>query len=342
MTSPLSPTALDRFLQCPRKEWDQRHAPWRRSRKQHASAGARLGRAAHRTLERLLKEGLYPGGWRNEIGQVWKAELQAEHQEAQAANDRIGHPSRWSGVAAVFVGLRSCLELLEPTLAEADAIRGEWSHTTADGRLVGRPDLLIEGAAGARIIELKTGSYELSRAPAEPPGQLALYAALWRDASGQLPVSVELLRTREGDHVRFPVDPDQVQQAAEALASAHSVLLSSSRPAGTPGDACRSCRSLGDCSEGLAHVTATSEALVRTVEAVECDEEGEPRALRLVPTADASAQGVWLVGLEQLAIPTLEPGDRVAVVGARENPGAHTLAVRAWTNVAVIAEPRAG
>jgi hypothetical protein len=335
MGTPLSFTSLELFAVCPRKGWDVKKAQGRKVRRQNATVGLRLGQAAHSTLEALVTSSVYPGAWRSTIREVWMDELRRQHEQAEAVGDRLGPPEQWRDVAAIYVGLRKCLQVLEPTIKPNCRLIAEWEHTTSDGALHGLADLVIEGAASARIIDLKTGSYELAPDMSVPPRQLALYAALWRDSSAVLPLSVELLRTREGDHLVFEVSEGAVADALAPLEAAHRGLASPERPTGQPGDACRSCNSLGSCEDGMRYVEEMEEGVVTaTVISVEADDEGNQTAIKV--TVQDKQEEVWLLGLDRLQAPKLKMEDCIVVLRAHPNPGAGTLVLRPWSHIVVM------
>jgi CRISPR/Cas system-associated exonuclease Cas4 (RecB family) len=328
MIGPLSATGLARYEKCPLSEWFRVRRVGSGGRPRQAGPAVRLGRAAHNTLEALIKDSAYPGDWRGLYDMRWTEALDGQAHASEQAGERLGPPESWPDLMTIKLGVRRCLEVFEPTLRPGDEVQSEWEHTTSDGLIYGVADIVVEGHSGDRIVDLKTGQYEFDEN--QPSLQLLLYAANWEDATGRMPGAVELLLARSGQHIQLNVDEAGAQRARQVAAEAHAVLQSADEPAAIPGEHCRTCPGLGVCETGRSHALEYDDVLCGVAAEVRRNNDGLVTAVSVVQAKQV--QPTEVVGLEL----RLDLEDQwVLIVGFRSTADGRRVA-RPTTNVTLL------
>jgi CRISPR/Cas system-associated exonuclease Cas4 (RecB family) len=328
MIGPISPTGLARYQRCPLSEWFRiRHAR-NGEMIRPVGATARLGRAAHETVEALIKDTDFPGTWQRPFETRWTEALTRQAQQAEEAAERLAPPDAWPDLMTIKLGVRGCLGVFESTLDPDDTLRSEWKHTTSDGVIRGAADIIVEGPSGDRIVDLKTGRY--GQEPQGLPQQLLLYATTWYDATTRMPRFVELLLARSASHCQLPVEEASVHGAHQTALNAHEVLKCAEQPASTPGEHCRHCPALGSCGDGRDYAQRYDDVLLGLVVNTRRNADGRVSAVSVLETGHAAPTEVS--GL-QVALDI--EGRDVFIVGVRRATDGRLVA-RPHVNVAVI------
>jgi len=210
---------------------------------------ARLGTICHQVLDEAVRGAVFEtDGWREEIEQLWDRALAAE--ETNAAADGVTEEARrWPGYqlkrARLFHVAGRLREFLGVLPRDAQLLV-EQPLTAADGRLYGRPDLVIRSPGQHQIIDYKSGGV-IDRDSKQPREvyvrQLQLYAFLEHEASGEWPATAHLVPL-QGSPVEIDVDPDActglATQALQAL-DAYNDSVPATQPASPTPENCRWC-----------------------------------------------------------------------------------------------------
>jgi hypothetical protein len=187
-----------------------------------------LGTAYHEVLAAAgnlpQKEGVQT------IAQVWSTAIDKQKTRAQAhpLDYRFGEPERWLGYHLIHAMAQvRASELYNDASASVRAMDGvrkapsggsseQWL-TGADGRIVGRPDLI----RGDAVLDFKTGSiYEYGEGDvvnASYVRQIYLYAFLIHETNGWWPARGVLI-PMQGEPVEIDIDPATCEsEVSEAL-----------------------------------------------------------------------------------------------------------------------------
>jgi CRISPR/Cas system-associated exonuclease Cas4 (RecB family) len=194
--------------------------------------------------------------WRRHVEQLWDREVVAE-KERGPREGVIDAPTRWPGYqlkrARLFQVAARVHELLEVLPPEAEVLTEE-PLTAADGRLYGRPDLLIRRTERHEIIDYKSGGVvdrETNRPREAYVRQLQLYAYLEHEVSGSWAAKARLFPL-QGTPVEIDVDPQRcVELATQALEAmdAYNAEVPRTPPASPTPDHCRWCPHAGVCEQ---------------------------------------------------------------------------------------------
>jgi CRISPR/Cas system-associated exonuclease Cas4 (RecB family) len=215
----------------------------------------RLGTACHNVLDEAVREQILQlEDWRDHVERLWDRELAAEEEHLRREGT-VENPKRWPGYqlkrARLFQVAGRVREFLRALPADAEVLT-EQPLSAAEGRLYGRPDLIIRSAERHQIIDYKSGGVldrETKRPREAYVRQLQLYAYLEHEASGSWPTSAHLLPLH-GAPVEVDVDPRRCSQlAAQALdvLDAYNAAVPDTPPASpTPGH-CRWCPHGSEC-----------------------------------------------------------------------------------------------
>lgn len=220
-----------------------------------------LGTAYHDVLE--AAGAIVGGGFEATIAASWDRAIQRLYGQAQAhpLNSRFGPPERWPGyqltramalmrASEIAVGAAATVgaEGKPATNIGSASVGGrEGWLTAADGRLVGRPDVV----SGDAIIDFKTGSvYEYGDddvVKASYVRQLQFYAYLVKKCIGRWPVRGVLL-PMDGAPVEINLEPKEcertTQEALELLEAYNDHVEAGGTAVGLANpspDACRWC-----------------------------------------------------------------------------------------------------
>ena len=116
-------------------------------------------------------------------------------------------------------------------------------------QLVGRADKIEYLGENVRIVDLKTAENPGGAIPTVYQYQLALYSALWREKTGQLPISVAI-EWQDGSRSFAQVNEKEIDEIVQRLSDLRIGLLSSNVPAGAASEVtCRYCNFRTLCPE---------------------------------------------------------------------------------------------
>jgi len=236
----LSASAFVAFERCPEQAAGRLRGVYAPESRRSFSGGL-----AHRIFARHLSGGnipdeSFPAACREEIGGSMNPKLAAlsmKPSELASVIEEVGALYRRFRTLGMegFAGAEVELQV-EP--ADGVVLRGKVDAVFDDG------------AAGARLVDWKTGSV------GDPVSQLDFYALLWALERGEIPGRVEAVSVGTGE--RFDAVPTRqgLEQAAErvaqAIASLRRAWESSTSLPTTAGPWCRWCPLLDGCDDGRA------------------------------------------------------------------------------------------
>lgn len=183
-----------------------------------------LGTAYHEVLERVSRE---EGDPEIVINRLWNEAIERQYARSRAhpLDVRFGRPETWLGYHVTLATLRLRAQDLvgraarEGGGARKRAVYREQRFVAAGGRLVGKPDLLLN----RKIVDYKTGNVLEENADGDQSvrqgyvRQLRLYAYLVHENLGWWPSSAELVPL-SGPVVSVDIDPaDCAAEAANAV-----------------------------------------------------------------------------------------------------------------------------
>lgn len=182
-----------------------------------------LGTAYHSVLEDAAN-----AGRRATHEAAWVAAVNRQHDRARQhpLDQRFGPPERWFGYHLVrAMALLRAQEIADaspnigrPGPAEAGQAAREHWLSAANGKLVGRPDLV----RGDAVIDYKTGDIheqgDSSAAKASYVRQLQIYATLVKERTGRWPTRGVLL-PMEGPPLEIELEPVACERAAAEAVS---------------------------------------------------------------------------------------------------------------------------
>ncbi len=304
---------------------------------------ATLGDVCHAALEIFVKS----GGVEDE---EWPARLEvawAEAAEDAGAAQIAALPGARTARARLTNTARRLQELLA-TAGEPRELVCETSMSALEGRLIGRPDLVIRSSDAHWIVDYKTGSVfsEGVDAPREAyVSQLQLYGVLEKADSGSWPDAGYLLPLAERP-VKVPLNAADCEAAAERFIAdldRYNKRVPASQPAQPSADACRWCDHIADCDApwSACDESWASDLLIATGTVAQCtpnalgtativiDVDGGTIAPGRVAITGASAT-------DHPAMPSLEPGARIRVARLRRARGEATYALPAWGVLGVV------
>jgi RecB family exonuclease len=214
-----------------------------------------LGQACHDALDRLVREGaLLEDDWLAATELAWQSAIASLTERAPELSD----PERIPGYQIKRVRLRNVAgrmrELLTAPEATGADVLPEEPFEAADGRLYGRPDLILLGPTVHRIIDYKTGSiheHDSGDVKAAYVRQLQLYAFLEHERSGSWPDSAHLLPLT-GQAVEVNVTADQCESTAREaldLLAKFNAAVPGPQPASPSPGACGYCPYAPRCPE---------------------------------------------------------------------------------------------
>ncbi|MDV6281498.1 PD-(D/E)XK nuclease family protein [Rhodococcus jostii] len=201
--------------------------------------------------------------------------------------------------------------------------------TLRDGdlQLWGRPDIVLSGSDGVRLVDLKTGEWETpgDRLSRKDLRQLMLYAHLVRVSSGVLPVSAAVFSLKRGLLVT-PVTKDLVSEVVDEVVAARKRWEGREREPRPSAENCKFCPVRLTCDASWHALPTWSEP-----DGVEG---------RIVRIADATAGGgallvetawgrSWVVEIAPAILRRAAVDDTVRILGIRKglNAGARTTFV---------------
>lgn len=116
-------------------------------------------------------------------------------------------------------------------------------ETLRAGAIVGRPDRIERMAAGATIVEYKTGALDDERL-ARYRRQCLAYAWLWHATTGEWPIAYRLINPINDTAVQTPVEPTEAHAVVADMERIAAVLSAGIAPdqQASPGAHCRHCQ----------------------------------------------------------------------------------------------------
>ena len=312
-----------------------------------------LGDLCHAVLEELVTTGaIRRDDWDHAIDPVWLtiAARMAGALEAEPHEDFVSHaPEHWPGYAIKRARLRKAAKRLHDLIASArhDAeLICEASLRTSDGRLRGRPDLIVRAVDESWVVDFKSGEVMAGdgRTPREAyTRQLHLYALLEEAASGRWP-SRAFLVPLNGPLVEVPIARPQAialgEEADEALDRFNSVAPGT-QPAHPSPETCGYCPWTTRCptfweSAGAWEVDSLAAAAGVVTSAVHAKFGGVTVGLD-VETGSVPAGPIAVLNVspkEHPAAAEMRPGDEMAAVGLRRLRQDDEFALPAWGQLA--------
>lgn len=239
----ISPTAIDRYRECPRRFfW---HDVERLDRDSAQSAEMIVGSAVHRALELAFQ--LHPhqrdedallrlldASWRR----FWKPSMQlnGEQEARHAAEEMLRQFPGNFDLGAIPLRLEQRVELSLP----------------GGSRLVTRIDRVDRGRAGLRVIDYKTGRYQVDSR--DLPGETAamVHAIAIARLAGEPVERVSHFYLRSGEEVYWEPEAEDVGAAGERLKRYLREISTDATFAPQPGDGCRMCPFALRCPAGPA------------------------------------------------------------------------------------------
>lgn len=212
-----------------------------------------LGDLCHEVLEELVKTGaIREEGWAETLDPLWRrvADRTAE-QVHQVPHDPSldGPPTQWPGYvikrARLAKAARRLHDLLD-TVGHGAEFVSEIPLSSADGRLHGRPDLIVRDATQTWIVDYKTGSVVDEDGLTPRPAyvrQLHFYALLEWENAGRWP-TYGFLVPLNGPILEVAIDPavsSGIGRDALQVIDSFNAVVPGAQPAAPGPIACRYC-----------------------------------------------------------------------------------------------------
>lgn len=182
-----------------------------------------LGDVCHRVLEASLRSGwIFSGDRESELDRCWEREMAqcVDGLRLQGiAPDRL-EPQQWPGYELKRARLHNCIRRLHELVGSLPPDRElliEQTLMAREGRLLGRPDLIIRSAQVHMVVDYKSGA--IFEADGDTPKeayrrQLQLYAMMEAETAGAWPTRAELLPLH-GRAVAVEIDPSDCLMIAD-------------------------------------------------------------------------------------------------------------------------------
>jgi len=313
-----------------------------------------LGDLCHAVLEELVATGaIRQERWAESVDPSWLsvAERMADEIHAAPHEDSLsGSPQSWPGYVMKRARLRKAARRLHDLLATAGSdaeMISEAPLTTADGKLQGRPDLIVRDFAETWVVDYKTGSVmdgDGFTPRAIYVRQLQLYALLEQANTGRWPTQGFLVPLN-GPVVEVRIDPNVAtelgEQALGAIESFNSVVPAT-QPAAPGPEACRYCPSTTSCAAfweacdaSCEEPLATAAGVVRS--AVRTAIGGVSLVLNVqVGSLESETIVVRNVSLTDHPLAAgIQAGDEIALVKLHRIPRSEEFALPAWGSLAI-------
>ena len=182
-----------------------------------ASPAAKLGIICHRVLDEMAStQSIWQQSWQTQLESFWRQESEQEAGSLGVAERWPNYQLKRARLGRTAARLRELLINLPPD----SVVIPEQSMVGLDGRLRGRPDLVIRGPKAHLVIDYKSGPAVDRQTLATRPSyerQLRLYALLEAESSGRWPDAAHLLPL-EGEPVAIGIaEADCREVAADAM-----------------------------------------------------------------------------------------------------------------------------
>lgn len=175
-----------------------------------------LGDLCHEVLEELVNTGaIREEHWAEALDPVWRRVVDrtaGEVHQAPHEPSLAGAPAQWPGYVIKRARLAKAARRLHDLLDRVEPgaeFMSEIPLSSADGRLQGRPDLIVRGATQTWIVDYKTGSVVDEDGVTPRPTyvrQLHFYALLERENAGRWPTHGFLVPLN-GPILEVAIDP---------------------------------------------------------------------------------------------------------------------------------------
>jgi RecB family exonuclease len=313
-----------------------------------------LGDLCHAVLEELARSGdIRRDDWERAIDPVWQTTTRhvADAVLAEPHDSSLElAPEHWPGYAIKRARLRKAVGRVHDLLARAgpDAeLICEATLATGDGRLHGRPDLIVRGRDESWVVDFKSGAVLDSDGRTARPSyirQLQFYALLEADVGGRWPTRAFLVPLN-GPIVEVPINQAEAtalgRQAQQAIDD-YNAVAPAKQPACPSPSACAHCPWTTICPEFWQAADASwAGTLLAAVGVVHSAHETRPGSITLVVDVQAGsvpAKTITILNLSATEHPNatqLQTGHEVALVGLRGLQHENELALPAWGQLAV-------
>ncbi len=305
-----------------------------------------LGDVCHRVLEDSLTSGWVASEDRDlELDRSWRREMARYLKRLRLRGlppERL-EPERWPSYELKRARLRNCVRRLHELVGSLPPDRElvtEETLTVRDGRLQGRPDLLVRSAEVHMVVDYKTGA--VFEADGETPKeaykrQLQLYALMEAETVGTWPTRAELLPLH-GPPVVVEVEPSEcltVADRALELLDQYNRSVPAQQPATVSLETCPDCFFASGCPAFWTEVDGSYAARVLAI-------AGPVVAIRRTPLGGVTLtidRESGSVGETSVVVRNIDPrihalteelsvGDLVTVVGLRDEAGRPTYRLR--------------
>lgn len=332
------------MLGCPRRYELAQASPAKAS--PGFSIPAALGDLCHESLQRATEtRTILSEQWEEGLRLAWEESLARLRKRAPEGSDPEGWPGFKVAMARTKNVASRLRDLLCPLGDEVELIC-EQRMTALGGRLVGKPDLIINCPKGPWIVDYKTGSVldlETEQPREEYATQLRLYAVLEHGRSHAWATRGILLPFSQSS-----VDIQLEQENCERLATLVEAAIeefnqrhSEAQPAAPSPSHCQWCRGAthcdavwGSCEESWAPQVGLAQG---TVAQVACSETG---VTTIVLDLEGGTLGQGRIAI--LADPALatgleliQSGKRLRATGLRCRRGERTFFVAPWSEFRV-------
>lgn len=227
----LSPSALDRYRECPRRFYLQDVE--REAVADGQNATLAVGNAVHRVLEIAFR--LHP---HQRTPDNMTALLRREWRRHWPEDWSIGGEEQAKAEAAGMLGAFG-----EHFDVESKPLRLEqWLTMHTDQLEIGtRVDRIDRGSCGLRLIDYKTGRRQLEASDLRHDSAALVHLLAASQQSAHPVERVSLFYLRSGEEIYWEPEPEDLELAAERLQTVISRLLNDEEFAPEPGPGCQFC-----------------------------------------------------------------------------------------------------
>lgn len=338
---PFSPTMYEHMLVCPLS------ACFRASGyPQRPSLASVIGNVVHAGQEILAAEAdtFSPQGteaeFRQTAARVFDSLLEEEKHRAESSVRPLEiawDTNRIKDARSAFIlGSTTFLESARSRVADTEH-RRERTITSADGLVIGTPDLVISDGSQTTIVDLKTGTLVDHDSAQRHMRQLHIYAYIWYSLYGNWPTSGILSNPTTRRQYSIPIDVEQARGIVEDGRAAVEAIKAESDPRrlARPGKPCRRCDYRPWCEPYWRDQESDRDATGAVVD------------LAVTPDPHSSATNGWITirGSDQEetlvvrrgphSLMDIEPGDTIRVIDPYMPPHSVTRVISGFTEVFV-------
>jgi PD-(D/E)XK nuclease superfamily len=310
------------------------------------SIPAALGDLCHESLQRTTEtRAILSEDWEEALGFAWEEALAQLSERSPEGSD----PASWPGFKVAKARTRNVAtrlrEALRPLGGEVELIC-ERRMAALDGRLIGKPDLVVNCEAGHWIVDYKTGSaldFETEQPREEYVAQLHLYAVLEHARSEAWPTRGILLPFSQRT-----VDLELEQEACERLAAAVDAAIEAfnqrapePQPAAPSISSCQWCGNAtkcdavwDSCDESWAPTVSLAQGTVAQVA------RSETGLATIVFDLEAGSLGHSRIAIKAdpdlvAGLDSIQPGAQLRASGLRRSRGERTFSMAPWSQLGV-------